>query len=128
MADGINELESRLEICYNKILGSVCHNSWSTYDAYVVCKQLGHQPTGKYCHKAIVLYFLCIKGATALNNSYFGQGQASHVLTNVECSSDGNYNSLIQCSYNTLNGIKDCGDGAVASVICVGNTISIYTC
>ena len=47
LAGGINELEGRVEICYNKIWGSVCHNSWSTTDANVLCKQLGYQPTGK---------------------------------------------------------------------------------
>ena len=53
LVGGINELECRVEICYNKIWGSVRH-SCSTYDANVVCKQLGHQPTGRYCYKVIV--------------------------------------------------------------------------
>ena len=52
LVGGINELEGRVEICYNKIWGSVCHNSWSTYDANVVCKQLGYQPIGRYVHRA----------------------------------------------------------------------------
>ena len=47
LVGGINELEGRVEICYNKMWGSVCHTSWSTYDANVVCKQLGYQPTGR---------------------------------------------------------------------------------
>ena len=47
LVGGINELEGRVEICYNKIWGSVCHNSWGTADANVLCKQLGYQPTGK---------------------------------------------------------------------------------
>ena len=51
LVGGINELEGRVEICYNKIWGSVCDTSWSTYDANVVCKQLGHQPTGRYLHE-----------------------------------------------------------------------------
>ena len=54
LVGGINELEGRVEICYNKIWGSVCHNSWSTYDANVVCKQLGYQPTGRYLHKTTI--------------------------------------------------------------------------
>ena len=58
LVGGINELEGRVEICYNKIWGSVCHNSWSTYDANIVCKQLGHQPTGS--NESITLtYFVC---------------------------------------------------------------------
>ena len=55
LVGGINELEGQVEICYNKIWGSVCHSVWSTYDADVVCKQLGHQPTG--LKKAIILIY-----------------------------------------------------------------------
>ena len=58
LVGGINELEGRVEICYNKIWGSVCHNSWSTYDANVVCKQLGYQPTGSN-ESIIITYFVC---------------------------------------------------------------------
>ena len=43
---GANELEGRVEMCYNKLWGSVCHRSWSIAVANVVCEQLGHQPTG----------------------------------------------------------------------------------
>ena len=48
LVGGINELDGQVEICYNKIWGSVCHNFWNTYDANVVCKQLRYQYTGKY--------------------------------------------------------------------------------
>ena len=51
LVGGINELEGRVEICYNKMWGSLCHNSWSTYDANIVCKQLGYQPTGRYFYE-----------------------------------------------------------------------------
>ena len=54
LVGGINELEGRVEICYNKIWGTVCHNSWSTYDANVVCKELGYQPTGRFFNKATI--------------------------------------------------------------------------
>ena len=54
LVGGINELQGRVEICYNKMWGSVCHNSWSTYDANVLCKQLGYQPTGRYLYETTV--------------------------------------------------------------------------
>ena len=46
LVGGINELEGRVEMCYNKFWGSVCDDWWSTVDSNVVCKSLGYQPTG----------------------------------------------------------------------------------
>ena len=68
----------------------------------------------------------CIKGATALWYSYFGHGQAPHILSGVRCSLYGSYSSLLQCSYNTLDATMYCGDSAVASVICVGKNIVFF--
>ena len=67
----------------------------------------------------------CIKGATALLDSYFGHDRSPHILTNVGCYSYRSYNSLLQCSYNTLDATMYCGDSAVASVVCVGNALCI---
>ena len=66
-----------------------------------------------------------IKGATALQNSYFGHNQSPHILNYVGCYSSGSYNSLLQCSHNVISAAINCGDGAVASVVCVGNTLYI---
>ena len=43
---GNNDAEGRVEMCYNNFWGQVCHNSWSTNDAGVLCKQLGYQSAG----------------------------------------------------------------------------------
>ena len=48
LVDGVNELGGRVEMCYNKFWGSVCHQKWQTGDADIVCKQLHFQPTGIY--------------------------------------------------------------------------------
>ena len=68
-----------------------------------------------------------MKGATALQYSYFGHDRSPHILSYVGCYSYRNYDSLLQCPYNTRDATIYCGDNAVASVVCVGNTLWILT-
>ena len=32
-----------MEVCIGKVWGTVCHHSWSSSDARVVCRQLGFE-------------------------------------------------------------------------------------
>ena len=44
---GTREAEGTVEVCYNGLWGSICHASWGTSDARVVCRQLGYLTAGK---------------------------------------------------------------------------------
>ena len=46
LVGGNNSFEGRVEICLNSVWGTVCHDSWSSVDAKVVCRQLGYGTEG----------------------------------------------------------------------------------
>lgn len=52
LAHGPSEHEGRLEVCVNRLWGTVCSSpssiQWTSIDSSVVCGQLGHMRRGMY--------------------------------------------------------------------------------
>ena len=87
LAGGTNDLEGRLEICFNEMWGTICDGFWSTFDAIVACRQLGFRPTG-----AVPLY-----------NAFFGPGTGPVWLDDLLCNS-------------REDRIADCPNGGVGNI------------
>ncbi len=47
LAGGSTDSEGRVEICFNRVRGTVCDDFWGVLDAKVVCRQLGFASTGQ---------------------------------------------------------------------------------
>lgn len=48
LADGRNNYEGRVEVCYDGRWGTVCDDDWDDREAAVVCRQIGLTEQGLY--------------------------------------------------------------------------------
>ncbi|XP_078663425.1 uncharacterized protein LOC144906732 [Branchiostoma floridae x Branchiostoma belcheri] len=91
----------RVEVLYNGQWGTICHDSWDTSDAQVVCRQLGYP------------------GADAARASaHFGQGSGPIWMDDVGCT--GGETSISQCWHGGW-GVHNCQHSQDAGVVCTNN-------
>ena len=99
LVGGSTYYEGRVEVYYNGIWGTVCDDRWSTFDAYVVCRQLGFGLTGR-----------------SFSRAHFGEGLGPIWLDNVACS--GSESTLASCGHLGVNITRNCDHHEDAGVRC----------
>lgn len=95
--------QGRVEICNDNTWGTVCDDLWSTNDAIVACRQLGHSTAG----------------AAILTLSAVPDGTGQIWLDNVQCT--GTESRLIDCRANAV-GAHNCVHIEDAGVRCQPST------
>lgn len=114
---GANELEGRVEVCYNKMWGSICGTFWRPNSANVVCNQLGYHGIN-FWKKGFNLIFF-IGSSTLAFQGHFGEGLGPLITSQVSCG--GEESSLLFCTNDSLNALR-CGHLSIANVRCQGNS------
>ncbi len=102
LADGLNDFEGRVELCFNETWGTICDSFWTEFEGDVVCRQLGFQP-----FDAIALY-----------DATFGEGMGPIWFDFVFCF--GQEERLLDCFNNGFRSMELCsGHNNDAGVRCL---------
>ena len=61
LVGGSTKYEGRVEVCINRVWGTICGTYWSTRDSNIVCKQLGHMELGIDMINSYNIIILCYR-------------------------------------------------------------------
>uniref|UniRef100_A0A2K6F245 Scavenger receptor cysteine-rich domain-containing protein DMBT1 n=1 Tax=Propithecus coquereli TaxID=379532 RepID=A0A2K6F245_PROCO len=101
LVNGSDRCEGRVEVLYEGSWGTVCDANWDTWDADVVCRQLG-----------------CGRSMSALGGAHFGQGSGRILFGDVDCIGLERY--LSRCPHSEWYH-HECSHQDDASVVCAGS-------
>ena len=115
LVGGANDMEGRVEVCYNNTWGTVCDDSWDIIDATVACRQLGFY-SGMW-------NFLAIVPQNTSCIAIFGQGTGDILLDDLGCT--GNESRLIDCPHRGISN-HYCSHIEDAGVVCARECCMVF--
>ena len=99
LADG-DEAYGRVEVNYEGRWGTICHDLFESYDAKVICRQLGFPSSGRHGY---------------VGYAWFGEGIGKIWLDDVGC--DGNEDNIRLCAHRGWD-IDNCDHNEDVGVWC----------
>ena len=61
LVGGSTEYEGRVEVCINRVWGTICGTYWPRRNSNIVCKQLGHMELGIDMINSYNIIILCYR-------------------------------------------------------------------
>jgi len=107
--DSTASMNGRVEVCLNGDWGTVCHDSWTTVDSNIACRQLGFSNSD----------------STAYSSAHFGQGDTIIIaIDDVACT--GSEATLFSCAHSTSHNCVHSQDaGAQCVPRCTHGTVRL---
>ena len=134
LAGKVTTTSGRLEICYNKVWGTVCSRGWELKDSYVACRELGfHQNGNDFVTVDVVaiatIVIFEISGLPISTSSPFFAGYGSGPIFLYRTSCLGSESALRECTSTSypLPGTY-CNHFYDLTLNCTGMTFYHFSC
>lgn len=122
--EGGTAIGGRVEICNNRVWGTVCNDSFGNEEAIVACRQLGFENSCKPIRMHYLLHYRYIRtlytlafylAAQVISSLQFGTSTGQIWLDEVSC--NGSEETLLNCSHSPL-GTHDCSHSDDVGLMC----------
>ena len=107
LVNGPTSYKGTVAVFYQGAWGTICDDSWSSYDAGVICRQLGHAGVDRFWYRA-----------------HYGEGPGRILIDQIRCPTEADH--ILQCTpYMKDWGNHDCTHKEDAGVDCKRRTPSV---
>ena len=112
LVNGSNELEGRVEVCFNNAWGTVCHSDFGDGEAQVICNYVSRKMG--YVHNTSIPF----------RNAEFGEGRGPIFLQMLGCiGTESDLVGPLGCQLGSPVGVHSCDHSQDAGVICTGKKL-----
>ena len=115
--------EGRLQVCFNRVWGTVCNDRFDSDDARVVCSQLSTQFEGPSTQTSAGVFTVSpFAGGEVLTGAdSYGPGSGPVFIETLTC--EGDEGSILECRDVNLRR-QSCAHDRDVSIRCIGQTKS----